>query len=51
MRKVKKACRGRLPLVFVDKGPWYPWALKRFKYKYETFGLSGEMVQILEGKN
>jgi transposase-like protein len=29
------------PLVIVDRGPWYRWALERLglKYQYQTFGL------------
>ena len=28
LRRVLKACDGK-PLIVVDKGPWYPWALRR----------------------
>jgi transposase-like protein len=29
------------PLIIVDRGPWYRWALERLglKYKYQRFGL------------
>jgi transposase-like protein len=29
------------PLVIVDRGPWYRWALERLglEYRYERFGL------------
>jgi transposase-like protein len=29
------------PLVVVDRGPWYPWALQRLglEYRYERFGM------------
>jgi transposase-like protein len=29
------------PLVIVDRGPWYRWALERLglKYQYQTFGI------------
>jgi transposase-like protein len=29
------------PLVIVDRGPWYRWALERLRleYRYERFGL------------
>jgi transposase-like protein len=25
LRKVKYACKGRLPRIFVDGGKWYSW--------------------------
>ena len=28
LRRVLKACDGK-PLIVVDRGPWYPWALRR----------------------
>ncbi|MEM2613026.1 MAG: DDE-type integrase/transposase/recombinase [Nitrososphaerota archaeon] len=39
MRRVLEACDGR-PVVVVDRGPWYPWALKRLgiEYFHEIFG-------------
>ena len=39
LRKVLKACTNK-PLVLVDKGPWYPWALDRLglKWQHVTFG-------------
>ncbi|MEM2041538.1 MAG: DDE-type integrase/transposase/recombinase, partial [Nitrososphaerota archaeon] len=39
LRTVLKACDGK-PVVVVDRGPWYPWALKRLgiEYLHETFG-------------
>jgi len=40
---LKKALRMRInkPLVIVDKGPWYRWALERLglRYRYQRFGL------------
>jgi transposase-like protein len=29
------------PLIVVDRGPWYRWALERFglKYRYQRFGI------------
>jgi transposase-like protein len=29
------------PLVLIDRGPWYRWALERLglKYRYQRFGL------------
>lgn len=40
LSKLVRACRNR-PLVYVDGGPWYPWALRRYGFPYEwrTFGL------------
>jgi len=39
LRQLTKACSNR-PLVYVDRGPWYPWALERFgfSWKHRTFG-------------
>ncbi len=39
MRSVLKACKGK-PVIVVDRGPWYPWALKRLGigYIHEKFG-------------
>jgi len=39
LSKLVRSCRNR-PLVYVDGGPWYPWALRRygFPYKGRTFG-------------
>jgi len=41
--RVKKALRmcTNKPLVIVDRGPWYRWALERLglEYRYERFGL------------
>ncbi|MEM4282816.1 MAG: DDE-type integrase/transposase/recombinase, partial [Candidatus Woesearchaeota archaeon] len=39
LRTVLKACDGK-PVVVVDRGPWYPWALKRLgiEYLHQTFG-------------
>ncbi|MEM1583726.1 MAG: hypothetical protein QXF28_07380 [Nitrososphaerota archaeon] len=38
MRRVLNSCDGR-PVVVVDRGPWYPWTLKRLEIEYihETF--------------
>ncbi len=41
LKKVREACDGRLPRVFVDGGTWYPWALKRTgfnRYTVVAFG-------------
>ena len=36
---VLKSCENR-PLMVVDRGPWYPWALRRLglEHVHETFG-------------
>jgi transposase-like protein len=34
LRGMLKLCRGR-PLVFVDHGPWYPWALRALRVPCE----------------
>ncbi len=34
--KVKRACIGRLPRIFVDGGSWYPWALNVVGFKRYT---------------
>jgi putative transposase len=39
LRKVLDSCEGK-PLIVVDRGPWYRWALDRLgiTYIHETFG-------------
>lgn len=39
--KVKARCKGQLPIVVVDRGPWYPEALSRigFDYWHHTFSI------------
>ena len=39
LRLVLETCDNK-PLILVDRGPWYRWALKRLglDYRYETFG-------------
>jgi len=39
MKRVLKACDGK-PVIVVDRGPWYQWALRRLgiEYIHETFG-------------
>jgi len=39
LRKIMKYCTNK-PYVYVDGGPWYPWALTRlgFKWEHKTFG-------------
>jgi transposase-like protein len=40
LRIVLDRCLNK-PLIIVDRGPWYRWALERLglKYRYQTFGL------------
>jgi transposase-like protein len=40
LRMVMDRCINK-PLVIVDRGPWYRWALERLglKYQYQTFGI------------
>jgi putative transposase len=40
LRMVMGRCLNK-PLIIVDRGPWYRWALERLglKYQYQTFGL------------
>jgi len=41
LKKVKSACIGRLPRIFIDGGSWYPWALNAVgfrRYTVVTFG-------------
>ncbi|MEM2216682.1 MAG: DDE-type integrase/transposase/recombinase, partial [Nitrososphaerota archaeon] len=33
MKRVLKACDGK-PVIVVDRGPWYQWALKRLGIEY-----------------
>jgi putative transposase len=39
LRKVLDSCEGK-PVIIVDRGPWYRWALDRLgmTYFHETFG-------------
>nr|BAJ46812.1 transposase [Candidatus Caldarchaeum subterraneum] len=39
LKTVLKTCENK-PLIVVDRGRWYPWALKRLglEYVHETFG-------------
>jgi transposase-like protein len=39
LRKVLDSCEGK-PVIVVDRGPWYRWALERLEmtYFHETFG-------------
>jgi len=39
MRKVLERCENK-PLILVDGGPWFRWALQRLglRYNHQTFG-------------
>ena len=39
LKKVLEKCENK-PLILVDKGPWYKWALQRLglEYKHQKFG-------------
>lgn len=41
LARVKARCKGELPIVLVDKGPWYPESLSRlgFDYMHYTFSI------------
>ncbi len=36
LKKVRDACKGRLPRIFIDGGTWYPWALGQAGFKRFT---------------
>ena len=36
LKKVKSACIGRLPRIFIDGGSWYPWALNVVGFRRYT---------------
>ena len=36
LKKIKNACKGKLPWVFIDGSTWYPWALERVGFKRQT---------------
>ncbi len=41
LKKVKCACKRRLPRIFIDGGSWYPWALHQVgfhRYTIVSFG-------------
>jgi transposase-like protein len=40
LAKVKAKCKGKLPAIIVDKGPWYVDTLARLRFQriHETFG-------------
>jgi transposase-like protein len=45
LKKALRMCTNK-PLVIVDKGPWYPWALRRLglEYRYERFGMRNRLL-------
>ena len=47
LKKVKQACKGKLPRVFIDGGTSYPWALERVGFERHTilsFGLRSKPI-------
>ena len=36
LKRVKRVCKGKMPRVFIDRGKWYPWALKRLGFERYT---------------
>ena len=48
LSKVKIRCRGKLPIVVTDKGPWYPYALRRlgFDHMHNTFSIRNPIEQF-----
>ncbi|MCS7117016.1 MAG: hypothetical protein NZ896_06065 [Nitrososphaerales archaeon] len=47
LRKVLKMCKNK-PLILIDKGPWYHWALNRLglEYKHERFGMRNRVERF-----
>jgi putative transposase len=47
LRKVLDSCEGK-PVIVVDRGPWYRWALDRLgiTYFHETFGNRNRMERL-----
>jgi len=39
LKRMMRYCSNK-PLVLIDRGPWYPWALDRYglRWRHETFG-------------
>ena len=48
--KIKAKCKGELPIVIVDKGPWYPESLSRvgFDYWHYTFNIRNSIERFFE---
>ena len=47
LRMVLDRCINK-PLIVVDRGPWYRWALERLglKYQYQTFGIRNSVERF-----
>jgi putative transposase len=47
LRMVLGRCINK-PLIVVDRGPWYRWALERLglKYQYQTFGIRNSVERF-----
>jgi transposase-like protein len=47
LRMVMDRCINK-PLIVVDRGPWYRWALERLglKYMYQTFGIRNSVERF-----
>ncbi|MBW2661468.1 MAG: IS6 family transposase [Deltaproteobacteria bacterium] len=49
LKKIKHACKGKLPRIFIDGGSWYPWALERAgfeRYTVISFGPRSAIVRL-----
>jgi putative transposase len=48
LSRVKTRCAGALPIIVTDKGPWYPYALKRlgFDHMHNTFSIRNPTEQF-----
>jgi putative transposase len=46
--RLKTRCKGKLPLILVDKGPWYRESLSRlgFEFKHETFSKRNAVERV-----
>jgi putative transposase len=47
LKKALRMCTNK-PLVIVDRGPWYRWALERLglEYRYERFGMRNRVERF-----
>ena len=47
LKKALKLCSNK-PLVIVDSGPWYRWALERLglEYEYQRFGMRNKVERF-----
>jgi putative transposase len=47
LKKALRMCTNK-PLVIIDMGPWYRWALERLglEYRYEKFGLRNSVERF-----